>query len=375
MSRSQSSPIGCTLLGAVLVALSTLGCTTVGGDPPDASASADGEASAKGVIFRGVRKLSNQFVLTNDGLVFELSAGAPPKKVAISPAKDILGDLVVTTAGELWQMPTYMNQLARPAPISVPPPKRLVGTRSAPLVERQDGTVFSVSNGKVDAEYPFLTNPKACASENFCSQDSYVCAVGNDLREHAVHYLDPGSDTANYTYPSSGESVIEAGTAQVVTDRRPDGDSGVLRTTVFLTSDGRVGTRRRAPGETWVLSLRQGLPPIAHLHDDFAEDQSGRVWFSGPVGPLDIPATLVSGITKFRCTNGTYAGCSGPDVTDCVNPVEIPALAGSRPQLTPSRIVGALAARGSVVLAVFSDGTVRCWAGEGGACPVPASNP
>lgn len=133
----------------------------------------------------------------------------------------------------------------------------------------------------------------------------------------------------------------------------------------LLRDDGAVFILDGVPSDKPALPpvrIEHGLPPIARLHGDFYEDRDAKIWFFGVSAPESWPLGLIaSDVPRFPCTVyfGNKKGDSPPSYTQCVRPVEIPALAHTAPTLAFADMA---------IVTVTPDGKLLCWPNIGRTC-------
>jgi hypothetical protein len=111
------------------------------------------------------------------------------------------------------------------------------------------------------------------------------------------------------------------------------------------------------------LAVFADLPPISRLFRGILyQDNTGAMWFAGPIEPQRFPADIVAGpVTTTPCTY--YA----PDpfkpreeIRTCTaKPLELAALRGTEPALY-----------GDVAFGLYPDGRLVCWPYANGTCPL-----
>lgn len=326
-------------LGAILVCLLSCGSSEV-------------------VLLRSVEEvvpLSRGTVArTSNGALFLLTEDVIPSRmeVPISTAiHDSGGDCwSLSTGGELvalrLQYGVDLRPTSEPAVIAVQPGLALLGGN---FFRQADGRVFRwIDQMSKLLEFSVLSGASSCTSE--------LCVVRGDVLDLAISHTDGPPVRFDI-----GRKVTEVADSAWVKNRGGTFYHGA----VALREDGRVfmvSSRTHYEPRVAVEEI-VGLPPIRRLHPGFYEDESHRIWYRGVV-QAGWPSELLSNEVPRSACQAYRSPIHEPIDLECVDPVEIPALANTRPVLVLDD------ARRATIFAIFPDGTLRCWASEGAApCP------
>lgn len=288
-------------------------------------------------IYKGDAAASTScLVMSRDGVVRMrgqvLAKGFPPSRAIADCSSIGVDDGLYTFYRPSANTALEIVQVAGPV-------DRFIGDG---YVKRADGSVLSFARTSESStaveEWPALQGVEACAGG--------YCTRAGELFRIEIGDL-PGEKQRRTLTP-------------VAMPERPIDIQAGSRGPHVLTGDGHVFTIAGVPP---ALSRIDGFPLITRLHPGFVEDGSGRVWYDGfvqtPYAHWGLPRHLLPTTALLRdCPDISEASKVFPS---CVDPVEIPTLRHTQPHLDYSE-----------VLAIMSDGEVRCWcapASDGGCRP------
>ncbi len=287
---------------------------------------------------------------TSNGALFLLTEGGIPSRMEVPISVGIregIGDCwSISAGGELLALNLPYGIKRAAAVITVQPGLALLGGN---FFRQADGRVFRwIDLMSKLLEFPVLSGASSCTSE--------LCVVRGDVLDLAISHTDGPPVRFDI-----GRKVTEVADSAWVKNRGGTYFHGA----VVLGEDGRVfmvSSRTHYEPRVAVEEI-VGLPPIRRLHPGFYEDESHRIWYRGVV-QAGWPSELLSNEVPRSACQAYRSPIHEPIDLECVDPVEIPALANTRPVLVLDD------ARRATIFAIFPDGTLRCWASEGAApCP------